>query len=96
MDLKNKVALVTGAGKGIGRAISLELARNGANVVVVSRSMKDLQSLAREIGDLGRKALPVEADITRESRIRDFIKLPVEKFGSLDVLVELVVIIEQS
>lgn len=87
MDLKNKVALVTGAGKGIGRAISLELARAGANIVVVSRSMNDLQSLAREIGDLGRKAFPVEADVTRESRIREFVKLPVERFGSFDILV---------
>jgi len=87
MELKNKVALVTGAGKGIGRAISLELARSGANLVIVSRSMTDLQNLAREIGDLGRKAFPVEADVTRESRIREFVKLPVERFGSFDILV---------
>ncbi len=87
MDLKNKIALVTGAGKGIGRAVSLALARAGANLVIVSRSMTDLQSLAREIGNVGRKAFPVEADVTRESKIREFIKLPVEKFGSLDILV---------
>ncbi len=87
MDLKNKVALVTGAGKGIGRAISVELARQGANLVIVSRTAKDLQSLAREIGDLGRKAIPVEADVTRESRVREFIRTAVDKLGSLDVLV---------
>ncbi|MCH6560421.1 SDR family NAD(P)-dependent oxidoreductase, partial [candidate division KSB1 bacterium] len=63
MEIKNKVAVVTGAGKGIGRATALALAKDGANVVIASRTMSDLQSLAREIGNVGRKALPVEADL---------------------------------
>lgn len=87
MDLKNKVALVTGAGKGIGRAIALALAKEGANIVIASRTMKDLQSLAREIGDLGRKALPVEADVTRESNIKTMIRTAVDKFTGLDILI---------
>ena len=87
MDLKNKVALVTGAGKGIGRATSLALAREGANLVITSRTMADLQSLSKQIGNLGRKALPIEADISRESEIKRVIAEGVKKFGGLDVLI---------
>ncbi|MCG8605983.1 SDR family oxidoreductase, partial [bacterium] len=87
MDLKNKVALVTGAGKGIGRATALALAKEGANLVINSRSMPDLQSLAREIGNVGRKALTVGADLSRESEVKRLINEAVSKFGGIDVLV---------
>ena len=87
MDLKNKIALVTGAGKGIGRATALALAKEGANLIVNSRTMPDLQSLARQVGNLGRKVLPVEADISRESEVKRMINDAVGKFGGLDILV---------
>jgi len=79
--------VVTGAGKGIGRATALALAKDGANVVIASRTMSDLQSLAREIGNVGRKALPVEADLTRESHVKTIIQKTVDNFGGLDILV---------
>ncbi|TDI71881.1 MAG: SDR family NAD(P)-dependent oxidoreductase [Bacteroidetes bacterium] len=87
MEIKNKVAVVTGAGKGIGRATALALAKEGANVTIASRTMSDLQSLAREIGNVGRKALPVEADLTRESHVKTIIQKTVDNFGGLDILV---------
>jgi 3-oxoacyl-[acyl-carrier protein] reductase len=87
MDLKNKIALVTGAGKGIGRATAIALAKEGANLVINSRTMPDLQSLAREIGNLGRKALTVEADLTRESEVKRMVNEAASKFGGIDVLV---------
>jgi 3-oxoacyl-[acyl-carrier protein] reductase len=87
MELKNKVALVTGAGKGIGRATALALAKEGANVVLASRTMTDLQSLAREIGNMGRKAMPFEVDVSRESHIKELITAVVNKFTGLDILV---------
>ncbi len=87
MDLKNKIAIVTGAGKGIGRATALALAREGANLALASRTMSDLQSLAKEIGNLGRKALPVPTDVSRESDIKKLIQEVVNKFGGIDILV---------
>ncbi len=87
MDIKNKTALVTGAGKGIGRAIALQLAQAGANLIAVSRSSRDLQSLARQAGDIGRKVMPFEADITRESRVREVVKEASGKFDGIDILV---------
>ncbi|MFQ5824678.1 MAG: SDR family oxidoreductase [bacterium] len=87
MDLKNKVALVTGAGRGIGRATAFALAKEGTHVVIASRTMSDLQYLSREIGNLGKKALPLEADVSRESDIRRLIQTAVDKFVGLDILV---------
>ncbi|NIR51789.1 SDR family NAD(P)-dependent oxidoreductase [candidate division KSB1 bacterium] len=87
MNLSNKIAVVTGAGKGIGRATAMALAKEGANLVIISRTMSDLQSLAREIGNVGRKVLPIQADLTRESEIKGVIQESVSKFGGVDVLV---------
>jgi NADP-dependent 3-hydroxy acid dehydrogenase YdfG len=87
MDIQNKVALVTGAGKGIGRATALELARAGANIVATSRTTTDLQSLARAVGDLGRKVLPVDGDISRESFIKNLMQMAGAKFGGIDILI---------
>ncbi|MFQ5601939.1 MAG: SDR family oxidoreductase [bacterium] len=87
MDIKNKIAVVTGAGKGIGRATALALARAGANVVIASRTVTDLQTLAKEIGNLGRKALIVQTDVTRESEIKNLITEAAGKFGGIDILV---------
>ncbi len=87
MEIQNKVALVTGAGRGIGRAIALELAREGASLALVSRTMKYLQGLAKEVGDMGRKSMVFEADVTRESLVKDAVAQAVRKFGGIDILV---------
>jgi NAD(P)-dependent dehydrogenase (short-subunit alcohol dehydrogenase family) len=81
--LKNKTAIVTGAGSGIGRACALVLAREGARVVLVGRRKKLLEELAREIGD---SAISFVADVSKQEDISRVVKQTVEHFGNLNVL----------
>ncbi len=85
--LQEKVALVTGGSRGIGRAIALGLAEAGADVVLVSRKMPDLEVVAHEISEKGRRALPVSANIGRLSEIDNLVKKAVSRFGRIDILV---------
>ncbi|MEO8744674.1 MAG: SDR family oxidoreductase, partial [Candidatus Dormiibacterota bacterium] len=89
MDLEGRVAIVTGGGTGIGRAVSLRLARAGAKAVVVnySRSAKDAEATAEELHSLGAEATAYQADIADESMVRGMIAATVGRFGRLDVLV---------
>ncbi|GCD09353.1 3-oxoacyl-[acyl-carrier-protein] reductase [Clostridium tagluense] len=86
--LKGKTAVVTGASRGIGRAIALKLAKLGANIVVNYRSSADaVQEVVKEIEALGAKALAVQCDISSYSDVENMMKKCVEQFGSLDILV---------
>lgn len=86
-SLERKVAVVTGASRGIGRAIALGFARAGADVAVAARTFADLETLAKEIDSIGRRALPIATDITDRHQIENLIDSTVEELGSLDVLV---------
>ncbi len=88
MRLKGKVAIVTGSGKGIGRAVALEFAKEGAKVVVnYVRSESASQELVREIETIGSKAIAVRADVSKKEDAENLVKKTVSKFGRLDVLV---------
>jgi 3-oxoacyl-[acyl-carrier protein] reductase len=89
MELKGKVAIVTGGGTGIGRAVSLRLAKAGARGVVVnySRSKDDAEATAKELEKLGSEALAHRADISDEAAVKAMIAATTERFGRLDVLV---------
>ena len=87
VSLKGKVALVTGASRGIGRAIALEMARSGADLVIASRKLPDLEKVAAEIRAAGRKALPVAAHIGRMEDIEALVSQAVKEFGRIDILV---------
>jgi NAD(P)-dependent dehydrogenase (short-subunit alcohol dehydrogenase family) len=86
-ELLGKVAIVTGATSGIGRATALRFAHAGASVVAVGRNAQTLNKVAREIQDTGGEALTVRADVTIQPIARRILKQTTERFGGLDILV---------
>lgn len=86
-SLNGKVAVVTGASRGIGRAIALAFAEAGADVAVAARSEPDLETLAEEIEETGRRGLAVATDVTRRDQIENLIERAVSELGGVDVMV---------
>ncbi|MBG9734476.1 SDR family NAD(P)-dependent oxidoreductase [Paenibacillus alvei] len=88
MDLKHKVALVTGGGTGIGRATAIELSKRGAIVAInYSRSAADAEETVRSIQASGGRAMAVQADISRDHEVKMMVNQIVHAFGTIDVLV---------
>src|SRR5467141_3378877 len=88
MKLQGKVALVTGAGTGIGRAIAETFAREGAKVAVnFSRSREAAEEVVAAINAVGGAAMPIAADVARQSDVDSMLNRVNEKFGGLDILV---------
>ncbi len=86
-SLEGKRAIVTGASRGIGRAIALGFAEAGADVAIAARSIEDLQTLAKEIDALGRRALVVPTDVKERDQIAALVDRTTQEFGGLDILV---------
>src|SRR5947207_3226808 len=87
-SLENRIAIVTGAAKGMGRAICLALGRDGGCLVLTAREAGPLQALAREIEPLGRRALAEPADVTDEAAVRTLVERTLTTFGGrIDILV---------
>lgn len=87
LNLTNKVALVTGGSKGIGAAIALELAREGAEVAICAREPGPLDATARHIAALGRQALAVPADLATPAGVQAVVDAALDTFGRVDILV---------
>ena len=94
MNLKNKTIFITGASRGIGKAIAVRLAKEGANIVVAAKSVEEnpklggtIFSAAKEIEEAGGKALPIQLDIRDEAQIQIAVEKAAETFGGIDVLI---------
>ncbi len=86
-SLQDRVALVTGAGNGIGRAIAIAFARAGAHVAVAGRNAQTLGQVSAEVAAAGRRALACTVDVRKVPEVRAMVRRVVETFGQLDVLV---------
>lgn len=103
MSLEGKVAIVTGGGRGIGRGIALALAKEGANVAIVEAEVLDssfnhygtkevkgysaAQEVAKEIRALGRRAIAINADVSKSGKVAQAVKQTIDELGSIDILV---------
>ena len=89
LGLENKVALVTGAGSqvGYGRGIALTLAKYGCDIVANDIDLEGVKKTAAEVESLGRKALAIQADVTKQSEVKAMVKQATDEFGRIDILV---------
>jgi 3-oxoacyl-[acyl-carrier protein] reductase len=87
MNLDEKVAVVTGAGKGIGREIALLLAKHGANVVIGDLDLESAEKVAGEVRELGRKAASCQVNVSQKESAFGLIQTALDSFGDLDILV---------
>ncbi len=87
MRFENKTALITGAAVGIGRAVALQMAKDGASLVLVDYNAETLEKLKNELSDYGDKILACVCDVSDEKAVYDVAKKAEEKFGKIDILV---------
>ena len=87
MKLKGKVAIVTGSGQGIGKGIALELAREGAKIIISDINQETINKTVDEMKSSGAEVLGVKADVSKAEEINQMVKTVIEKFGRVDVLV---------
>jgi len=86
-DLSGRMAIVTGGGTGIGKAIAIELAQAGADIVLASRNPSHLEAAARHISDVGRKCLAIQADVRDPGQVHNLVHTALKEMGRIDILV---------
>lgn len=87
LDLKNKTALVTGSSKGIGKAIAMAFAEEGANVVICARGAESLNEVSAEIEKNGGSVLAIQADLTKQADVDHLVASAIDRFKTVDILV---------
>lgn len=87
MDVTDKIALVTGGGRGIGRGIALALARYGADVVVADVNIEDARTVQAEVAEMGRRSTAIYVDVTDRASVEGMVEGAVSQYGRVDILV---------
>ena len=87
VDLKDKVVIVTGAGRGIGRSIALSFGRESSRLVLASRTKSELEKVASEVKAKGAEALAVPTDLTKEGEVNKLVEIATDSFGRIDILI---------
>jgi 3-oxoacyl-[acyl-carrier protein] reductase len=87
LRLNNKVAIITGAGRGIGKAAALAFAKEGADIVAVGRTLSTIEETAQEVKALGRRALAISADISKWADTERMAQVTAQELGGIDILV---------
>lgn len=87
LNLENKVAIITGGGRGIGKATAIALAREGVRIVVAARTMSEIEAVAKEIQKMGGTALAIKTDVSKEQEVQNMVEKTIEAFGRVDILV---------
>lgn len=85
--LKDKVAIVTGGGRGVGRAIALAFASEGASVVLAARSVDEIKAVAEEIAARKGRAMPIATDVSIEGQVKQMVAKTIQEYGQIDILV---------
>ncbi|MGK7892848.1 MAG: SDR family oxidoreductase, partial [Xenococcus sp. (in: cyanobacteria)] len=84
---KGLVVFITGASAGIGQALALEMAKEGANLVILARRLERLKAIATEIDPSGQQVLPIACDVTKDDDLDNAAKLALNKFGQIDIVI---------
>ncbi len=87
MRLENKIALVTGGGRGLGRAIAIRLAEEGADVAIASRTLEQIEAVAKEIEELGRRSLAMATDVSDSNQVKALVEEVLRRLERIDILV---------
>lgn len=87
MDITGKIAIVTGAGQGIGKAISIRLANAGADVAILDLNLQSAETVAKKIETIGRHAIPIQVDVSKSENVNAAVRRILTEFGRIDILV---------